>query len=146
MPSTVQLRRKKASNGLIMCLQVRYLSLPTSFWPVRLHNARQITWSLMDFLSLREVVVVVDKKYERKRVWNFDEETRYQPSSLVWTLPDDLIQNIEDIRDHCEKWALERHPLPRKPSVRAVMSADGVLDGEDRHINLRCKPCPALES
>jgi hypothetical protein len=87
---------------------------------------------------------VVDKEFEVERVKEFDEETRYPHASLIWTLPDDIEQNVQDIRDHYERWGPERHPLPKKPSVRVVMEEHGIFDGEDRHINLRCKPCVSL--
>ena len=87
---------------------------------------------------------MVDKEFEKERVTEFDEETKFGRASLVWTLPGDIQQNIEDIRDHYKKWGPERNPLPKKPLVRVVMSANGIFDGEDRHINLRCKPCPVL--
>ena len=90
------------------------------------------------------MTIVVDKKFELERVEKLEGEANFPEASKVWTLPEDIEQNIHDIRDHYERWWPERGPLPKKPSVRVVMDVDGIFNGEDRNISLRCKPCIVL--
>jgi hypothetical protein len=127
---------------LLTALQVRYISLPSRYWAVTSHMSNTVAWPLIDYISLRQLVVVVDREFELARVQEL--EAGYPTVWRVWTLPDDLNQNLQDIRDHYERWWPERHPLPKQPSVRVVMDANGIFNGEDRHINLRCHPCLAL--
>lgn len=101
-------------------------------------------WPLINYISLRELIVVVDKPFEAARATELAQG--YPNPWRVWTLPDDLNQNLQNIRDHYERWWPERAPHPKPASVRVVMDVDGVFNGQDRHITLRCSPpCHTLQ-
>ena len=110
--------------------EVKYLAVPTRFWPRRKHDYIEVVWPLIDFLSLKELAVVIDMNYEDRCAANISWDG-------TWMIPENLEDKLDALRAHYEKYGPEYHPLPKKPSVRVVMDKKGVLSGEDLHVNLR---------
>jgi len=66
--------------------EVKYLVLPSSLWLSGKHEYVEVIWSLIDFLSLKELVVVVDEKHERNCVTKVGMLADLPFVNMYWTL------------------------------------------------------------
>jgi hypothetical protein len=123
--------------------RVQRLALPSSFWdsPSSQRDIGMI-WPLIDCITLKEFIVVLDEDYEIKgvEIWRRIGYSNPRP----WILPHDIGDHIDRLRDHCKKWVPEYNPLGEKPVVRIVKNESGLFTDEDRQLVLRCFPCPSI--
>jgi hypothetical protein len=116
--------------------EVRYLAVSTRLWDPTSHHDINVVWPLIDFMSLRELLVVSDIDHERTClaiIMTMSAGSRPRP----WLIPEDLEDKMDVLRAHYEAYGPEYHPLPRKPSVRVTKDWQGILNGDEMHIILR---------
>jgi hypothetical protein len=70
-------------------MQIQYLSITSQHWVadgnlINEHIHFTTIWPIIDYLSLRELILVIDKEYERRLVLNIASVSGVPP---VWTLP-----------------------------------------------------------
>lgn len=122
---------------------VQRLAVPSAFWKAPSHIDVNMIWPLIDFISLNELVIAVDKAYELKEALSL--MYAYQVhNSTPWALPQGVEDHIDRLRNHYEKWGPEYMPLGKKPVVRVVRDAAGLFTNENRRLILRCFPCDNL--
>jgi hypothetical protein len=112
--------------------EVRYLAVSTKLWNETSHHDIKVVWPLIDFMSLRELLVVTDIDHERMCLAQI-RSMRLRP----WLIPEDIEDQMDVLRAHYETYGPEYHPLPRKPSVRVTKDRQGILNGDEMHIILR---------
>lgn len=78
--------------------EVRYVTLSTSHWENNQHKSVDGVWPLIDFTSLRELAVVVDRAHERSCVDPLERSNARFGAVLPWAIPQDLEQNLDTLR------------------------------------------------
>jgi len=116
----------------------RNVALPTSLW--QRSRYRWILWygQLSNFKSLSQLIMVVDKEYERFRVECLITNQRASNRLGVFILP-------QEIEETFERGQQTRPNLVMNiPFVRVVGTLEGILKGEALQISLQCNPCEYL--
>lgn len=109
-------------------VEIKNLAVPSTMWSAGQHKNIDVIWPLIDFLSLEELVVVLDKNKER----DFAANPSHGFSTVAnndfvlggvqanWTIPEDIDKHVLDMRNHYEKFGPEYMPLRKKPVVTIV--------------------------
>ncbi|KAH8687365.1 hypothetical protein BGZ60DRAFT_558656 [Tricladium varicosporioides] len=122
--------------------EVKRLAISTSLWPEGGHHNVSNIWGMIDFTSIKEVIVIFDKDFElgcARSGWRPPLNSRgvYGPSITPgpWTIPEDISGHIDFLRAHYEKFGPEYQPLGKKPAVRVVGGEARILSNDDeRHV------------
>lgn len=125
-------------------VEVKSLAVLSSIWGPQESKNINVIWPLIDFLSLKTFIVVLDTDVER--TYGNPESTsppQYpsQPSAdqlnafpvvpafllapplpavIPWSIPEDVEEHIDLLREHYTRFGPEYMPLREKPTVRFV--------------------------
>jgi 2EXR family len=118
--------------------EVERLAVPSSHWKdswgPRIDRAEH--W--IRFAALKEMVVVVDVEFERACVRRVMEDDVYTGGVDPFSVPGDIMMALEKGK------AMRPDVEWRVPDVRVVRDKNGILEGADLYLTLRCCPCPDL--
>lgn len=114
--------------------EIKNLVVPSTMWSAGQHKNIDVIWPLIDFLSLEELVVLLDKNKERDFAANPSHGLSTVANNSVvldgveanWTIPEDIDKHILDMRHHYEKFGPEYMPLRKKPVVTIVDKEDEI--------------------
>jgi len=114
------------------------IALHTSIWHRDHLESNWISGQLFKFLSLRNLILVIDYNYERALVQDLHERSiprRWGP----WKLPNSIVEALENAR--------LKHPerILQVPSVRIIGDPEEIVGTSHLEITLRCNPCHFLE-
>jgi 2EXR family len=110
------------------------IAMHTSLFPRGTPLSIWLLGQLAKFLSMRKLIMVVDKEYERYQVM----EEIQSSEGEAWNIP-------QDIEEVIRTWK-QRRPESQLaiPDVRVVEDVDGILKGQSLQICLMCRPCEFL--
>ena len=122
---------KQFPNELV---EIKNLAVPSTLWGEGQHKNIDVIWPLIDFLSLKELVVVLDKIKEREHAYNHKRGLSSVALDLVaagvemnWTIPEDITKHMDVMRGHYEKlFGPQYIPLRKKPVVTIVEKEDQI--------------------
>ena len=108
-------------------VEIKNLAVSSTMWSEGQHKNIDVIWPLIDFLSLEQLVVVLDKNKERDFACNPDRglstvaHNAYLNGEKVnWTIPEDIEKHVDIMRNHYEKFGPEYMPLRKKATVTVV--------------------------
>lgn len=123
--------------------EAKRLAVSTSLWPEGGHHNVSNIWGMIDFTSIKEVIVIFDKYFELGCTRSGWTPPASDPRGILgasitpgpWTIPEDISGHIDFLRAHYEKFGPEYQPLGKKPTVRVVGGEDRILSDDDqRHV------------